>query len=43
MSGGGLGLQLSQTLAALLGGRTTVEREVGRGSTFRVLLPRVRP
>lgn len=39
--GMGLGLALSKKLASLLGGRIEVESELGRGSTFRVILPRV--
>jgi PAS domain S-box-containing protein len=36
--GTGLGLHLSQKLAALLGGRIEVESAVGHGSTFRLVL-----
>mgnify|MGYP001066861041 FL=1 len=38
--GVGLGLPIAQGIAAAHGGRITVESEVGRGSTFRVWLPR---
>jgi signal transduction histidine kinase/CheY-like chemotaxis protein len=37
--GTGLGLALSRKLAELLGGRITVESELGRGSTFRLSVP----
>lgn len=38
--GMGLGLALSKKLASLLGGRIEVESALGKGSTFRVILPR---
>jgi len=37
--GVGLGLYIVQSFLTLLGGKITVESEVGRGSTFRVWLP----
>jgi len=39
--GTGLGLPLSRKLAAVLGGSVSVESEVGVGSLFRLVLPRV--
>ena len=37
--GAGLGLFLVKGFAELLGGKISVESEVGRGSTFRVTVP----
>jgi hypothetical protein len=38
--GTGLGLYISQRLATLLGGRIEVASQSGKGSTFRLVLPR---
>lgn len=43
VKGTGLGLPLSRRLAALLGGSVTVESELGKGSTFSLIVPRVAP
>ena len=39
ISGAGLGLALSQSLAQLMGGRITAQSVLGVGSIFRVSLP----
>ena len=41
--GSGLGLPLSRKLAELLGGTLTLTSEVGKGSTFTVVIPRLHP
>ena len=41
--GVGLGLAIAAQAAKLLGGRLTVESEIGRGSTFRFSIPGMRP
>ncbi len=40
VKGTGLGLPLSRRLAALLGGSVSVESELGKGSTFSLVIPR---
>lgn len=41
--GTGLGLPLTRRLASLLGGHIELESELGRGSTFSVVIPRLHP
>jgi signal transduction histidine kinase len=39
LQGTSLGLSIVSSIVAAYGGRVTVESELGRGSTFRVVLP----
>jgi len=39
LTGTGLGLSVSHGIVSAMGGELTVESELGKGSTFRVVLP----
>ncbi|HEX8536525.1 MAG TPA: HAMP domain-containing sensor histidine kinase, partial [Cystobacter sp.] len=41
--GSGLGLSVCRSIIAAHGGKLSVESEPGRGTTFRVSLPKARP
>jgi two-component system, NtrC family, sensor kinase len=41
--GNGLGLSVCQSIVEAHGGEIAVESEVGRGTTFRIILPQHKP